>query len=470
MFLLFFMVCTSFFKSSFSQELFFIKKSDNLIPSHEIIILNSDEKEKLATLRSSRVIKNSMVGKANIQALKLKKIKIELPDGSIVDINREKDITYNPAGAIWLGKTQNGGEVIFSFTEKKFSGTIRENGKIYNIDSLSDNFQVIREIDSTKFPPEHPKEHPNGSMDGYKQPQIDISTPKQKSSVNRLNSTTSSTPVATISPNYAPINEIRILIAYTPRSAAYLVNIGEKINQAIALMNDSFDKSWVVGVHISLAATMQISDEYSSAAKALTAFRNMADVKRLRDQSNADAMVLIASLSDNVCGLSAAIKAAPTDAFAVVADYCFVDNYSMAHELGHLLGALHDPVSDPSKLPYDWAHGYWIRLQNGVCAHTIMSNSVVEANPSLKCNSDPRHNIWSNTNLVYQVGGSEIWLGASNKAQTNNLWSSYSSDFSKFHLTKISTPATNQTTPPITQSTFRKIISIINNILISDGL
>ena len=69
------------------------------------------------------------------------------------------------------------------------------------------------------------------------------------------------------------------------------------------------------------------------------------EVQGLREQTGAD---IVALLIDNneACGLAADILANEATAFAVVNQSCAVDNVSFAHELGHLLGARHDPDTD----------------------------------------------------------------------------------------------------------------------------
>lgn len=76
-----------------------------------------------------------------------------------------------------------------------------------------------------------------------------------------------------------------------------------------------------------------------------------------RDRVAADAVILMIDNQD-ACGWSAAVRAAADSSFAVVHHACADGRLSFAHELGHLVGASHNPEAKPSNVPYAWGHGY----------------------------------------------------------------------------------------------------------------
>ena len=100
-----------------------------------------------------------------------------------------------------------------------------------------------------------------------------------------------------------------------------------------------------------------------------------------------DVVVLIV---DDVagCGLSTRVAAEAGEAFAVVHHTCAALTYSIAHEIGHIIGARHDKALDPNTLPFPYGHGY----VNGNKWRDIMSYRQ-------SCSGCPRIPYWSNPTI-----------------------------------------------------------------------
>jgi peptidyl-Asp metalloendopeptidase len=109
--------------------------------------------------------------------------------------------------------------------------------------------------------------------------------------------------------------------------------------------------------------------------------------------------VLIIDKDPNLCGLSNLGPNVST-AFAVVPYHCATDNYSFAHELGHLLGALHDKnhaKSEPGIPSY--ARGYQHLSENkGEQFRTIMAYRCNTVPGIAPCPMIP---YWSNPKVDY---------------------------------------------------------------------
>jgi hypothetical protein len=81
------------------------------------------------------------------------------------------------------------------------------------------------------------------------------------------------------------------------------------------------------------------------------------DVRRLRDAKLADVVGLILD-NPSGYGLSTRVWADSEDAYFVVHYACAAITISMAHEIGHILGAQHDRLTDLNNTPYPYGHGF----------------------------------------------------------------------------------------------------------------
>jgi hypothetical protein len=67
----------------------------------------------------------------------------------------------------------------------------------------------------------------------------------------------------------------------------------------------------------------------------------MEEIHGLRDRYRADVAILIVDDAKG-CGLATRVGADADEAFAVVHHECAAASYSLAHEVGHLIGARHE--------------------------------------------------------------------------------------------------------------------------------
>ena len=86
--------------------------------------------------------------------------------------------------------------------------------------------------------------------------------------------------------------------------------------------------------------------------------------------------------------LAARVAAEADRSFAVVHQECAATSYSLAHEIGHLVGARHDLALDDSMDPYPHGHGF----VNGTKWRTMMSYKD-------SCGGCPRLPVWSNPDI-----------------------------------------------------------------------
>jgi Metallo-peptidase family M12 len=141
---------------------------------------------------------------------------------------------------------------------------------------------------------------------------------------------------------------IDVLVAYTRRAASRYVDIkGELIDLAVERANQSFRYSNIG--HISLRVVHVYQTDYVEEGTHFEHVWRFADngdgymdeVHQLRDMHRADVAVLIVD-DPRGCGLATRVQADADDAFAVVHHECAAANYTLAHEIGHLIGARHE--------------------------------------------------------------------------------------------------------------------------------
>ena len=109
----------------------------------------------------------------------------------------------------------------------------------------------------------------------------------------------------------------------------------------------------------------------------------MDEIHSLRDKYRADVAILV--VDDAIgCGLATRVYADAEEAYAVVHHECAATTYSVAHEIGHIIGARHDLNLDKTMTPFPFGHGY----VNGKKWRDIMSYKE-------SCGGCPRVPVWS---------------------------------------------------------------------------
>lgn len=192
-----------------------------------------------------------------------------------------------------------------------------------------------------------------------------------------------------------PATTITLLVAYTNAAAQHYTDI-EKDLVALAVedANQSFRNSQIGNVRIELVKTYETNYvEQGSHFEHVFRFADRGDgymdeVHELRDQAKADVALLIVH-DPNGCGLAAGVAPQADRAFAVVHHECAALSYSIAHEIGHLIGARHDLGLDDTMQPYAYGHGF----VSGTAWRTMMSYEE-------SCGGCARLPIWSNPHVM----------------------------------------------------------------------
>jgi hypothetical protein len=188
---------------------------------------------------------------------------------------------------------------------------------------------------------------------------------------------------------------ITLIVAYTKQAAGHYDDIEKDlIMLAIEETNQSIRDSGIDNVHIKLVhAYMTDYVEGGSHFDHLYRFYTkhdgyMDEIHGLRAQYHANIAMLVVH-DPNGCGLSAMVAPPADKAFAVVHHECAAIEYSLAHELGHLIGARHDLAEDDTMTPFPFGHGF-IHARNNW--RDIMSYKE-------SCGGCPRLPVWSNPDV-----------------------------------------------------------------------
>ncbi len=276
-----------------------------------------------------------------------KSIQVNLPGISALSTNKYIE-QHNQTSFTWFGHFDDTeGSMLLVVNDNDVLGMIHISDLVFSIKPLGSGFHALVQIDQSKFPCE--------------QPCIDYG---EHNTATGLNETKIQTPEteANITQSLTTLDNsiIDILVVYTPAAASSSGNIFNLINGCISTTNNISSNS---------DATPQVRLVYSGQADYSESGSLETDVNRLsgsndgyidnvhsiRNQYGADLVVLLVASGDN-CGYVYDIEVESNGAFAVVRTDCAVDNYSFAHEVGHLVGGRHD--TDNSSFPRPYAHGY----------------------------------------------------------------------------------------------------------------
>lgn len=199
---------------------------------------------------------------------------------------------------------------------------------------------------------------------------------------------------------------VDVLVLYTP--GMNRPNLSTRLNHLFDLANQALVDSRVAG-RFNMVAAKQVT--YSNGGSSSQALNNLTDrqgafanVSSWRTRFGADAVALLRPFRSNsqgaICGIAWVNGSGNADltrgqSFAVVSygtdNYYFCSDYTLAHELGHVLGAAHDRAHAggvPGRFAF--SYGYGIEDRFGDIMSYISPEIGIYANPNLTtCDGSP---------------------------------------------------------------------------------
>jgi hypothetical protein len=335
-------------------------------------------------------------------------IRVSLNKETTVTITRTR-VAARPDMLAWRGRVDGTGAPasLLWWPGAQMVGVIHHQGRIYAIRCMHGVLHAIVEMREERMPPPHA---PMPADLRASDPSLRDDPLVQQGDASILRSivrgmhvagakvpTDPGKAVETRAPRSPAPGDIIIdvIVAYTRKVAANYTDVTrELVELAIEESNESFRASKLGHVKLRLVHAYQTDYvEEGTHFDHLWRFADAGDgymdeIHALRDKHRADVAVLIVDDAKG-CGLATRVFADADEAFAVVHQDCAALTYSVAHEIGHLIGARHEISMDKTLTPFPYGHGY----VNGTKWRDIMSYRE-------SCNGCPRVPVWSNPDVV----------------------------------------------------------------------
>jgi hypothetical protein len=357
------------------------------------------------------------------------RITIKLSDKTELTIVRT-NVDIRKDMCIWRGSVEGTGApaTIMWWPGGKMAGTLQHEGRIYSIRHMGGEMHAVVEMAEDKMPQEHapmpermrandpnlrddplvnegdasimkPKKQEKGGQlkSNKRQAKLQSAKVTADQKVAAANVVNPAIKKAVIKGAPAPKDiVIDVIVAYTKKAAGNYIDVKrELVDLSIEEANESFRQSGVGQVKLRLVHAYQTDYVEEGGAHFDHVWRfadkgdgYMDEIFPLREKYKADVAILIVD-DPKGCGLATRVFADADEAFAVVHHECAAASYSLAHEIGHLIGARHDLNLDKNTNPFPYGHGF----VNGTKWRDIMSYKE-------SCGGCPRLPVWSSPRVL----------------------------------------------------------------------
>ncbi|HET9693603.1 MAG TPA: zinc-dependent metalloprotease family protein, partial [Steroidobacteraceae bacterium] len=278
-------------------------------------------------------------------------IEVALPDGRVL-LARRKHLDRTGTSATWTGEIADapGSRVAITSHRATVTGTVSLDGRTFEILPGLRGHLVLEEVDPASLPPP--------------EPQLPVTA--ELTTQAGIDERVYGLPGADVAPVMHDI-----LILYTAASARRrgAPTLESMIVGGVAAANAAYRDSGV-GITLRVVGLQQaatITEAPGGMVDTLARLKASREAAALRDGLGAD-IVLLVNESDDWCGwayvMYRPLRSYASDAYAAVQSRC-ISSESIAHEVGHVQGLMHDRESmrDDGALPY--GHGYRLCRRDG---------------------------------------------------------------------------------------------------------
>ena len=264
-------------------------------------------------------------------------------------------------GCTWHGIVAETGEsaLLMRWNDGHITGLVGYKGRIYTVESLGGQLHAVVEMDPRQMPPDHAAAKPTAD------PRADL-RPDAPAKVAASVIPPAVKPLADAERQALEAKKIVIdlMVLYTKKAANHYVrDPADLLALAVEQANDAFRNSGLGNISLRLVHTQAIDydeadgDHFEHLYRMVDGVGPFAGVRKLRDEKKADIVGLIVD-DPSGCGLSTRVAPDAEDAYFVVHHSCASITISIAHEIGHILGARHDRAIDANETPYAYGHGH----------------------------------------------------------------------------------------------------------------
>ena len=328
-------------------------------------------------------------------------INVALSDNTVLTINRTS-VDIRADMCVWRGTVAETGEsaTVLWWPSGKTAGIVQHRGMLYSIRHMGGELHAVVEMADEKMPREHA---PMPERFRSNDPSLRDDPLINQGEAGRLRPVTAGSrpPTQKASQQQAKKEAgggdvvIDVIVAYTKAAARHYTDVRrELIELSIEEGNESFRTSGISNVKLRLVHAYETAYvEEGAHFDHVWRFADkgdgyMEEIHGLRDRHKADVAILIVDDAKG-CGLATRVHADADEAFAVVHHECAASTYSLAHEIGHIVGARHELAMDKVMTPFPYGHGY----VNGRKWRDIMSYKD-------SCGGCPRIPIWSSPKVL----------------------------------------------------------------------